>query len=29
VVLNSGDSSVELLTKQAKEAASTISLEYK
>jgi phosphoribosylglycinamide formyltransferase 2 len=29
VVLNSGDGSVELLTKQAKEAASTISLEYK
>jgi phosphoribosylglycinamide formyltransferase 2 len=29
VVLHSGDSSVELLTKQAKEAASTISLEYK
>ena len=29
VVLNSGDNSVELLTKQAKEAASTISLEYK
>lgn len=29
VVLNSGDSSVELLTKQAKEAASTIRLEYK
>ncbi len=29
VVLNSGDSSVELLTKQAKEAASKISLEYK
>lgn len=29
VVLNSGESSVELLTKQAKEAASTISLEYK